>query len=381
MSGVWTGERRARAALTAVCEAASPQLCQQVAVHGPEEIWRALRTGDGDGRWSRRARSLDLDALRRTAELHDVRFIIPGDEEWPEQVEVLDQITVAALGGTPLGLWLRGPGHLAEWSAKAVALVGSRASSQYGDHVTTDLALDLSEPAPAEAGWTIISGGAYGIDGAAHRGALASGGRTIAVLASGLDEPYPRGNQMIFDRLATEHLLVSEVPCGMRPTRVAFLARNRLIAALSVGTVVVEAAARSGAANTANWAAECGRVVMAVPGPITSSLSVTPHRLVRDGKATLVSGSQDVLALVAPLARAPQLPVGGAARPLDGVPAELMEIREVLPARGTMPVSEVSRRAGVGMATALASLAKLEQLRLAAQDETGQWRILMPAST
>lgn len=350
-------------------------------MRGAQEVWEALRHGGGDGRWTRRARSLRVEELLEGAQRHDVRFIMPTDGEWPVQLDVLDQTTVAALGGAPLGLWLRGPGRLGPWAEQSVALVGSRASSQYGDHVATELAMDLGEPAPGGAGWTLISGGAYGIDGAAHRGAIAASGRTIAVLAGGLDEPYPRGNQVVFDRLASEHLLVSEVPCGIRPTRLAFLARNRLIAALAVGTVVVEAAARSGAANTANWAAECGRVLMAVPGPATSSLSVTPHRLVRDGRATLVTNSQDVLALVAPLALAPQLPVGGESRPLDRVPPELMAIREVLPARGSMPVSQVARRAGVGMAVALASLAQLEQMRLAGQDEMGQWRVTMPART
>ena len=147
----------------------------------------------------------------------------------------------------------------------------------------------------------MVSGGAYGIDGAAHRGALAAGGGTVAVLAGGVDVPYPRGNAALLERIAEEGLLVSEGPPGAAPTRRAFLIRNRLIAAMSCGTVVVEAALRSGALNTATWANACLRVVMAVPGPITSPLSAGTHRLLRDAEAVLVTGAADVVATLAPL--------------------------------------------------------------------------------
>ncbi|WP_420175583.1 DNA-processing protein DprA [Luteococcus sp. OSA5] len=373
----WDEERVARAALTAVCEAATPGLVHRVSDDGAQAVWQVLRAAEPTGRWARRAQALDVDKMLAQAARHQVRFVIPGDAEWPQQLEVLHEIQVAGQGGAPFGLWVRGPGQLAEWADSSVAIVGSRASTAYGDSVATDLALDLS--APDGPGWTVVSGGAYGIDAAAHRGVLTTGGRTVAVLAGGLDEPYPRGNARLFEQLAADHLLVSEVPCGMHPTRTAFLARNRLIAALTNGAIIVEAAARSGANNTISWAGECGRIVMAVPGPVHSSLSVTPHRLIRDQRATLVSDSRDVRALLEPLSSAPPLPVGGQSRELDRVPPELMQVREVLPGRGGLPTGQVAQRAGLPLAAALASLGQLEQLELARCDEMGEWHLARPA--
>ena len=155
---------------------------------------------------------------------------------------------------------------------RSVAIVGSRAATAYGSGIATDLAADL-----VEQGVTVLSGGAFGIDVAAHRGALAGGGPTVCVLASGVDVAYPPGHASIFASLARDQLLVSELPPSAHPTRVRFLARNRLIAAMSRGTVVVEAALRSGARNTAGWALGCGRPLMAVPGPVYSRASTTPR--------------------------------------------------------------------------------------------------------
>ncbi|MEL4503931.1 DNA-processing protein DprA [Luteococcus sp. H138] len=378
MSTQWSDERLARAGLTMACEAGSATLAGKVLEHGAQQVWQTLRNSSAEGRWAARAKGLELAELVGTAERRGVRFVIPGDPEWPESLDVLQHTDLKGLGGLPLGLWLRGPGHLARWSERAVAIVGSRASTQYGDHVATDLAMGLAESGQKHEPWTVVSGGAYGIDGSAHRGAIAAGGRTIAVLACGLDDPYPRGNQVIFDAIRNDHLLVSELPCGLHPTRVAFLARNRLIAALTSGSIVVEAAARSGANNTASWANACGRVVMAVPGSVRSAMSITPHRLIRDRQATLVTDVADVLALVEPLVSAPTLPFGGEDRPLDRLPAELMEVREALPARGGMTAGEVARRTGLGMAAVLSRLSRLEESHLARRDELGRWRIDAP---
>lgn len=374
----WSDERLARAGLTAACEAGSWPLAGQIAQHGAQEVWQTLRHSSGEGRWAARARALDLGQVLGDARRHGVRFVIPGDAEWPQQLEVLAQTELQGLGGAPLGLWLRGPGDLARWSERSVGIVGSRASTQYGDHVATDLAMGLAETGQGHEPWVVVSGGAYGIDGSAHRGAMAAAGRTIAVLAGGLDQPYPRGNQVLFDAIATDHLLVSEVPCGVRPTRVAFLTRNRLIAALTVGSIVVEAAARSGANNTASWANACKRVVMAVPGSVRSALSITPHRLIRDGQATLVADVPDVLALLEPLHAAPMLPLGGEERPLDRLAPDLLEVRESLPARDGISAGEVARLTGLGMPTVLSRLSQLEELRLARRDEVGRWRIAVP---
>jgi DNA processing protein len=168
--------------------------------------------------------------------------------------------------------------------------VGARAATSYGTHVATDLAFGL-----ADRGWTVVSGGAYGIDGAAHRGALSAGGATVAVLASGLDVVYPVGHANLFDRIGTDGLLISEWPPGSTPQRHRFLIRNRVIAAACRGTVVVEASARSGARNTARHTRELGRMLMAVPGPVTSSMSIGTNLLIRQDDARLVGSAAEVL--------------------------------------------------------------------------------------
>lgn len=378
----WDEERLARAGLSHACEGGALRLATLVAAEGSVAVWQALRTGPADSTWARRARGLDLDLLVQRSDRAGVRFVVPGDPQWPSQLADLEGAQVGGMGGPPVGLWLRGPGDLADWSQKAVGVVGARSSTPYGDQVTSQLASELSAPRPDPRvgtwGWTVVSGGAYGIDACAHRAAVARGGRTIAVLAGGVDEPYPRGNWSLFEQLAADHLLVSEVPVGMHPTRSAFLARNRLIAALSRGTVLVEAGARSGAINTCSWAGECGRQVMAVPGPVFSATSEGCHRLVRDGRAALVTEAREVGALLEPLAQAPIPGVGGAPRLLDGVDADLLAVREVLPGRGAMPVGEVAARAGLSIALALSSLGQLEELGLVGCDSSGEWRISHP---
>ena len=159
--------------------------------------------------------------------------------------------------------------RLDELVDRSVAIVGSRASTAYGEHVAGELGHQL-----AERGWTVVSGGAFGIDAAAHRGALAAEAPTVAVLACGVDRPYPAAHGALLHRIAETGLLVSEWPPGAAPHRHRFLVRNRLIAALTRGTVVVEAAARSGAQATARRARKLGRQVLVVPGPVTSAMSV-----------------------------------------------------------------------------------------------------------
>ena len=173
-----------------------------------------------------------------------------------------------------------------------------------------EIAADL-----AEQGWVIISGGAYGIDAAAHRGALAARAATIAVLACGLDQPYPAGHAGLFADIAGDGLVVSEWPPGRRPARLRFLVRNRTIAAMTCGTVIVEAGERSGALNTARHAAELGRPLMAVPGPVTSAQSAGCHRIIREWGATCVTCAADIIELLSPLGTADPAP------PVPAVPA------------------------------------------------------------
>lgn len=235
-------------------------------------------------RWAPRLDGLDprrelgvLDRLGGT-------LLVPGDVRWPAR---LGDLGTAA----PFALWVRGDGDLARLTTRSIAVVGARASTSYGEHVAAQITGGLTDR-----GFTVVSGGAYGIDAVAHRGALVAGGSTVAVMAGGVDRFYPQGNHDLLRRVTEAGAVVSEVPPGSAPVRQRFLARNRLIAALTCATVVIEAAPRSGALSTAAHAADLGRRVGAVPGPVTSIASSGCHQLLRDG-ATCVTDAAEVLDL------------------------------------------------------------------------------------
>jgi DNA processing protein len=220
----------------------------------------------------------------------------------------------------------------------------------------------------------VVSGGAFGIDAAAHRGALAVHGRTVCVLATGVDVAYPAGNNALLGWIAREQLLVSELPPGATATRVRFLARNRVIAAMSRGTVVVEAALRSGARNTATWALGCNRVLMAVPGPVHSTMSAAPHGMIRDGLATLVTGAPDVLDLVSPVGEHTLSATTGDLRPTDGLGPARLATYEAVPARRPASAGDIALAAGVELPDCLADLAALELAGLVEAEPSG-WRL------
>lgn len=364
------GERVARQCLAAISEPGHPGLTAALAEFAAEEVWAGLIEGDGaDGLGARARRVIPEDLVARTRHCGQ-RFVMPTDAEWPESLADLDHCEgVHNLGGAPVGLWVRGPGDLAALTANSVAIVGSRAASSYGERVAVDLGAEISE-----AGWTVVSGGAYGIDASAHRGALTGRSPTVAVLAGGLDRPYPSGHGGLFDRILHTGVLVSELPPGEHPTRVRFLARNRLIAALTGGVVLVEAAARSGARNTVSWANALQRPVMAVPGPVGSATSVTPHRLIREAEAVLVTSAQEILELLAPIS-AGAAPGSGAPRQTDEMPAQVLQVFEMVPGRGSIAAGDLAVRAGVPMPSCLAALNRLADDGLVTQDRKGSWRL------
>ncbi len=261
---------------------------------------------------------------------------------------------------------------LAEQTATAVAVVGARASTEYGNEVAGDIAADL-----AEAGVTVISGAAYGIDAAAHRGALAVRGPTVAVLACGADVTYPRGHDALLGRIADQGLVVSEAPPGDHPTKVRFLARNRLIAALASAVLVVEAAWRSGALNTLNWAGSLQRPGLAVPGPVTSALSAGVHHAIRERRADLVTSGAEVRDVLAPLGT-PAVPGAsgwglGERRPDDGLDPVARAVLESLPATGAVPTATAAAAAGTSEAAALRVLGGLLATGLVERTGDG-WR-------
>src|SRR3954470_11534111 len=289
-------ERRARIWLSGVFEPGDPVAARLLAEFCATEVLeRILASTDADesrfADWRDRARKVDDEQILSAADRVSARYVEPGDSEWPPALADLD--THGGAGRwhpAPLGLWLRAPGELAAVTAQAVAIVGSRAATAYGQQVARDLAFDCSG-----LGWSVVSGGAYGIDAASHQGALARGRKTVAVLAGGVDRPYPSGNAGLLREIAATGLLVSEAPPGAAPTKSRFLVRNRLIAALSAGTVVVEAALRSGSLSTARWARDLGRSVMGVPGVVTSMASAGVHELLREPESVLVTDSAEVV--------------------------------------------------------------------------------------
>jgi DNA processing protein len=335
------------------------------------EIWEQLQKAiPRFERWSTRVAEVrpELD-LERVAAAGG-RFVIPGDDEWPEQVEVLAEAGLQSRrGGVPFGLWVRGPANLRRALENSAAIVGARACSSYGEHAAAELAGGL-----ADNGVTVVSGGAYGIDAAAHRGALASSGLTIAVLACGVDVSYPKSNTALFDRIAEEGLLVSELPPLCSPTKLRFLARNRLIAANTLGTIVVEAAVRSGALNSAGWAEQCGRPVLAVPGPITSRMSEGVHLLVRERNAVLVTNVADILEAIAPLGtqltRYPHAP----ADPLDDLDHDLRRTLDAVPVLRPAAAIRIAITAGLDLTTVQECLTTLAGSDLVEHQPTG-WRL------
>jgi DNA processing protein len=299
------------------------------------------------------------------------RLITPDDDEWPTLALAAfagAEVAARPQGRAPLVLWVVGPVRLDETAERAAAVVGTRAATSYGEQVAADLATGLAEHDVA-----VVSGGAYGIDGAAHRAALAADGTTVAVLAGGLDIPYPAGHSALLHRIAANGLLVTEYPPGVRPARHRFLTRNRLVAAFAAAAVVVEAGLRSGAANTAAWARALGRVVGAVPGPVTSSVSSGCHVLLRAG-AEVVTRTEDIVELVGHIGELAAEQAHPATR-LDGLSDEERRVYEALPGRGSATVDEIAVAAALEPARILAPLAMLEIAGLAERRD-GCWRIV-----
>jgi DNA processing protein len=292
------------------------------------------------------------------------RLIIPSDELWPVQLSDLGI-------QEPLCLWWRGTEQPLPGAEKCIALVGSRDSTSYGASVTGDIAYSL-----AQRGLTIVSGGAYGIDAHAHRAALAGASAavpTIAVMAGGVDRFYPSGNEDLLRAVCNQGAVIAEVPPGSAPTRYRFLQRNRLIAAMSAVTVVVEARWRSGALNTAHHAETLGRAVGAVPGSVHSANSAGCHRLLRDGGAVCVTDAAEIAELAGPTGSGLPEPRQGGAEVQDGLTLEDLILLDALPLRSTTSVEKLCSVAGLGPESVRAGLGRLGLLGLAVS-ERGGWK-------
>jgi DNA processing protein len=372
----------ARAYLSRVAEPASVPLWSFVREHGPLEAAQRLRAGDApqpvlavtSARRTSADGQADLDAARRGG----IRLVVPESDDWPGLAfGALERNCVNRASepgpAPPLALWVRGNGDLATVGQRAAAIVGARAATSYGEQVASELAYGL-----ALRGVTIVSGGAYGIDAAAHRAALGADAATLIVSAGGLDRPYPQGNAAIFERAEAQGLVVSESPPGTAPHRHRFLTRNRLIAALSTATVVVEAAIRSGALNTAAHCVSQGRPLLVVPGPVTSGMSAGCHALLRreDYQALLVESVDDILAVVGSagegLDQTASLVAPDRLREaLDQVDVTARRVFDGLPAHAEISVERLAERCGIGVRDVVRAVPALALAGLVERSEDG----------
>ncbi len=336
---------------------------------GVEEAWARIAHGHPSvpGQLTQRLLGTDSEAVLARGECAGARIIIPGDPDWPLQLEALGSFE-------PWALWVRGQGLEALGRERSVAIVGARCCSRYGERVAAEFAAGV-----AQRGFPVVSGGAVGIDAAAHRGALAVEGTTIAVLGCGIDVPYPAQHSALFDRIAERGLLVSEAAPGAHPTRPSFLVRNRLIAALSYGTVVVEARLRSGSISTYAHARALNRVLMAVPGPITSPESGGTNGLLKQD-ARVVTSDEDVLALVAPLGTVDAADPVAPSNEWDDLSADERAVHEVLPARRPVSVDAILGLvpADLGLGRVYGALALLAGRGIVIEEATGLWRRARP---
>lgn len=336
-----------------------PEVLEHWDAGSPARLDRAL------ARWRTRVDVLAPDRDLDTVARFGGRFVTPEDPEWPGGVDDLDL-------ARPYGLWVLGQRPLGPAVGAGVSVVGARAATAYGLTVATDLAAGL-----AARGLTVVSGAAFGVDAAAHRGALAAPGLTVAVLACGVDRFYPMAHEGLLRTVAAEGLVVAEVAPGTTVMRDRLLQRNRLIAALTRGTVVVEAGVRSGALVTARHAATLGRALGAVPGPVGSAASAGCHVLLREYGAVCVTDADEVAELVRPIGVGPTAADRAPSAPEEDLPPQQARVLESLPVRRPVGVDSLVRVAGlprpdVEQALAGLYLAGLAEFRTGADGQV--WR-------
>ncbi|MGA8248456.1 MAG: DNA-processing protein DprA [Nocardioides sp.] len=371
-------DRLARVALSRLTEPGDPKIASLVAQLGAvalRELLSAPTQASPEARdVSSRLRGVDPTADLEAGEKAGLRYLVPGDDEWPTQVDDLMRAELLDhRGGPPLGLWVKGPTRLDQLGG-AVAVVGARSATTYGTEVAAGISGTL-----ARAGHPVVSGAAFGIDQAAHRGALGVDGANVAVLACGADRAYPTAHHDLLEHLGRTSAVIAEVPPGCAPTRGRFLSRNRLIAALTRGTVVVEAATRSGALNTASWATRLNRHLMGVPGPVTSAQSQGVHQLLRTGAAALVTYGDEVLEIVAESGARLLTPPRAPSRPRDKLPPRDARVLDAVPLASPAPVDSIAVTAGMALLDVQAALRRLVRDGLVELSERG-WRLTAAAN-
>lgn len=318
---------------------------------------------------SEKLQSLEINELLEYQASEDIKCLFPDMAQWPKGFESLEF--------APFCLWYRGDIGVMESDKAPVSFVGARASTEYGEWVTTKFATEL-----ADRGHCVISGGAYGIDAAAHRSARGTVGNTVAFLAGGVDDFYPRGNYGLLKSIVNYGGAVcSELPPGSKPLRHRFLQRNRLIAAASYGLVVVEAGWRSGALSSAHFALEIGRPVGVVPGPITSGSSLGCVKLLRNKETVCVCHTEHIIEMLAPM----EISLGlvesetkqdeQVRRPTDELDEQQMLVLDSLGTRKPKSSDAISMLTNLAIGKVLAILGYLEFKELVANHEAGWVRI------
>lgn len=386
LAGLLVTELGAITALTVLLESWSPQkisalIRERRGLNDREDINFGSSWGDDESfettlqqgleRW--RPRLILNDVVRSLQAAHRVsaRLIMPSDPLWP--VALGDLAT-----HSPIALWWRGVPAALRALPNSIALVGSRAATQYGEHVAMEASAGL-----CDRGFAIVSGAAYGIDGMAHRAALASDGLTVAFLAGGVDRFYPTGHDALLHRIVERGAVISELPCGASPTKWRFLQRNRLIAATSAATVVLEAGWRSGSLNTAGHAAALGRPLGAVPGPVSSPASAGCHRLLREYDAECVTNATEMAELAGVSPRLARLTLADGVADADdctgaglGRTGDQVRVFDALSARTARPVADIARRSGLSPSSVRGALGGLGLEGVVRERETGWSRTL-----
>lgn len=358
-------DRLARAAWSRLAEPGEVAATRLVAEFGAGPALEVLAASSKPEHQGYRGRLVAMDPRPELDILHRLggRLVCPGDDEWPAGLDVL--------GTPPFCLRTRGVLDLGLACRRSLSIVGSRACTDYG----IDVATELSDGAVGR-GFTVVSGAAFGIDGAAHWAALRADGWTVAVLAGGIDRAYPRAHEDLLAQVRERGVVVSEVPLGSAPTKYRFIERNRMIATMTLGTVVVEAALRSGALRTARSAADHGRPVGVVPGPVTSPVSAGCHQALRDGYATVVTDAAEVADLVGRIGSdvAPR-PAGPVDPAWDDLDETARRVLDALPKSTGSTVDKLALVAGLASVDTRAGLGRLALLGLAERHGAG-WRLV-----
>lgn len=357
-------ERAALIALAHIVEPGDPSVGRLVSRSGAQATIRHIDDGTTSLRHGaalrQRLHQLDIDRECVRAEALGISLLVRGDAHWPNGLIDLGD-------SEPFALWVRGELSRVASLERSISVVGARASTGYGELVCRTWIPDF-----IDAGLAIVSGGAFGIDAAAHRIALELEATTVSVLACGADLAYPLSHTSLLDRVAACGLVISEVPLGEQVRRQRFLTRNRLIAAMSRLTLVVEAALRSGAKSTAHAAAALNRPVMAVPGPVTSAMSAGCHVLIADAVATIARSARDVLAMIEPFGDT--LPFEPPRTGRDGLTSWQARVLDAVPPSGTVGLRELTVSSGLAQHDVRAALEVLQHDGFVLMNAQG-WRL------